>query len=98
MGKVRFKQQLDQKFQLRQVSLQIIYNDDNILIKSENATRPLLSELKNELVYDGYAESGEVEEGCIHLYEADVWPCNDSLKETLLAKLDSMNYEVTFRP
>lgn len=69
MGKVRFKQQLDQKFQLRQVSLQIIYNDDNILIKSENATRPLLSELKNELVYDGYAESGEVEEGCIHLYE-----------------------------
>lgn len=98
MGKVRFKQQLDQKFQLRQVFLQIIYNDDNILINSENATRPLLSELKNELVYDGYAESGEVEEGCIRLYGVDVWLCSDSLEETIRAKLESMNYEVTIRP
>lgn len=86
-----------QLFRKKEVSFCIQLMDGAISITSDNASKSLLAKLKNEIVYDGYVESGEVDHGIIRLSNPDLWNCNiDELKDLITLKLEEENYEVTF--
>lgn len=86
-----------QRFQTKKVTLDLLCDENEVIITSDDASKSLLIELKNELVYDGYADDGILDGYCIRLFDADpLLSCIDNLKEMIQAKLETMNYEVTF--
>ena len=88
---------MQQRFRRKEVTLSLQFTDAGITITSDDASKALLTKLKNEIVYDGYVESGEVEHGIIRLSNPDLWDCNiDELKELITSKLEEENYDVTF--
>lgn len=94
-----YSKQFQQRFRSKDVSISIRFEDDYIYICSDNASKPLLTKLKNEIVYDGYVETGEVDHGIIRLSNPDLWNCTvDELKDIITSKLEDENYKVTFLP
>lgn len=87
----------NQRFHTRSASIHIICTENSVCIDCKGLSEVAMNELMDELLYDGYAETGELSDGCIVLYDADPWMCGEeNLKEMIHAKMDSMNYEVTF--
>lgn len=99
MIRKKYFNQFQQRFRIKEVFLSIRFEDESIVIYSENASKTLLTKLKNEIVYDGYVESGEVDHGVIRLSNPDWWKCiMDELKDIIVSKLEDEHYEVTFIP
>ncbi len=95
----KYSNQFQQRFRSKDISIQIRFKDDYIYICSDNASKSLLTRLKNEIVYDGYVETGEVDHGVIRLSNPDLWNCTvDELKDIITSKLEDENYKVTFLP
>lgn len=95
----KYKNQFQQRFRRKDVTVSIRFEDDYIYICSDNASKSLLTKLKNEIVYDGYVETGEVDHGIIRLSNPDLWNCTvDELKDIITSKLEDENYKVTFLP
>lgn len=94
-----YSKQFQQRFRSKDVAISIRFKDDYIYICSDNASKSLLTKLKNEIVYDGYVETGEVDHGVIRLSNPDLWNCTvDELKDIITSKLEDENYKVTFLP
>lgn len=95
----KYSNLFQQRSRRKDVSISIRFEDDCIFICSENASKSLLTKLKNEIVYDGYVETGEVDHGVIRLSNPDLWNCTvDELKDIIISKLEDENYKVTFLP
>lgn len=87
----------EQRFHVRYTEIAIGYPEGSVSIACSNLSKSCMQKLMNELVYDGYSSTGSVQENTIYLYEPDPMMClPDSLKEMIQAKMESMNYEVTF--
>lgn len=95
----KYSNQFQQRFRRKDVSISIRFEGDYIFICSDNASKSLLTKLRNEIVHDGYVETGEVEYGIIRLSNPDLWDCTvNELKDIITTKLEDENYQVTFLP
>ena len=96
---MRSREIYNQRFHRKSAGIFVRLTGEEVCIGGEGMSASCMKELMDELIYDGYADSGEVSEGSILLYGADPWMCGEeSLKEMIQAKMESMNYEVTFLP
>lgn len=94
---MKYKATYQQRFHARNVGISISYTDFEVCIGCEGALKSAMFQLMTELVYDGYAEAGEVQDDCVCLFNPDPWMCHtENLKEIIRAKMESLNYRVEF--
>lgn len=94
---IRSKAVYAQRFHMRHAQITVSFLEGYININCGEMPYTVMKSLLDELIYDGYAGSGDISDEGISLYSPDPWMCGEeSLKEIIQAKMESMNYEVTF--
>lgn len=94
---MHYKGLYERKFERHHADCRIRVQEDDIRLEMEGMSHARMRALCDELVHDGYAETGQVDDDCILLGNPDPWMCGtEDLKSMISSVMDSMNFDITF--
>lgn len=94
---MHYKGLYERKFEQHHATCRIIGQEEDIRLEMDGLSQARMRTLCDELVHDGYAESGQVTDEGILLGNPDPWMCGeDDLKSMISSVMGGVNFEITF--